>query len=737
MLSCDEPSGARSGLLMTHSKAYQISEAVPLRLQGHRLTMARVTWLTVALIAIAAIISAIPPYYDELRTVCGDLPNSHCDYWQLTPGNVRSLERLGLSIDDYAAFTLSGHLLSSLVFFAVGALIIWHKSDEWMGLFASALLIVIGSFGISDTMVSALVSEHPEWRWLTAPLGLAQWPALGVFLLSFPDGRFVPRWSRLMVLLWVAQVGFFVLPPPYNFDNWPPALAATELLLTYGGTLAVQAYRYRRLSDKVVRQQTKWLVFGVSAALLLVFAYNSLPSLIPALGMPDSPYQLAGASFTMLFFTSIPVSVGIAVLRYRLWDIDPIINRALVYGTLTAGVVSIYVLVVGYLGAVFPTGGNLAISLLATVIVAIIFDPLRERVQRGINRLMYGERDEPYAVLSRLGRRMEATLDPVEALPVLVETVAQALKLPYAAISLSQGGVLRLVAAHGVPAGDLLRLPLVYGGEIFGEMALAPRAPGEQFSIADRRLLEDLARQAAPAAHAALLTADLERSRMRAVTAREEAHSRLGSDLHDGLGHRLAGLLRKAETASNLVGSDPAASKIELESLVQQAQATVADVRSLAHALHPPELELLGLASALRERAQSACGEGGGPRIEVHAPESLPPLPAAVETAAYYIALEALTNVQRHSGARHCELHLRLVDDADAEQSTLIGTAVRALELEITDDGCGPMSRREGGETGLGIGSMRERALELGGACSVEPAVMGGTRVFARLPIVQ
>ena len=213
----------------------------------------------------------------------------------------------------------------------------------------------------------------------------------------------------------------------------------------------------------------------------------------------------------------VPVFTYIAILRYHLYDIDVVINRTLVYGALTACVVGIYVLAVVALGALFQARGNLAVSLLATGLVAVLFQPLRSRLQRGVNRLMYGERDDPYAVISRLGKRLEAALAPETVLPTVVETIAQALKLPYAAIVLKEGEGFRTAAAYGSPRGEPETLPLVYQREEIGRLVLSPRAPGESFSDADRRLLEDLARQAEVAVHAVRLTADLQRSRERLV----------------------------------------------------------------------------------------------------------------------------------------------------------------------------------------------------------------------------
>jgi len=249
----------------------------------------------------------------------------------------------------------------------------------------------------------------------------------------------------------------------------------------------------------------------------------------------------------------VPVCTYIAILRYDLYDIDLLINRTLVYGALSACVVGVYVLAVGGLGALFQARGNLAISLLATGLVAVLFQPLRSTLQRGVNRLMYGERDDPYAVLSRLGRRLEATIVPERVLPTVVETIAQALKLPYAAILLKEGEGYRTAAAYGSPTAEPEALPLIYQREEIGRLVIAPRAPGEGFSAADRNLLEDLARQAEIAVHALRLTSDLQRSRERLVSTREEERRRLRRDLHDGVGPTLTGLALQLNAVRKLV----------------------------------------------------------------------------------------------------------------------------------------------------------------------------------------
>jgi signal transduction histidine kinase len=215
------------------------------------------------------------------------------------------------------------------------------------------------------------------------------------------------------------------------------------------------------------------------------------------------------------------------------------------------------------------------------------------------------------------------------------------------------------------------------------------------------------------------LSADLQRSRGRLITAQEEERRRLRRDLHDGLGPQLAGLTMTAEAAQDLISNDPKRAEALLDDLIERAQAAVADVRRLVYELRPPALDALGLLGALR--AQTAHQEYGGLRISIREPERLPPLPAAVEIAAYRIALEALNNVARHADARNCVLGLAFDEEAGE------------LRVEVIDDGKG-IAGDPG--TGVGLSSMRERAAELGGSFEIETVPSGGTRVRASLPCV-
>ncbi|HEY0733391.1 MAG TPA: sensor histidine kinase, partial [Herpetosiphonaceae bacterium] len=256
---------------------------------------------------------------------------------------------------------------------------------------------------------------------------------------------------------------------------------------------------------------------------------------------------------------------------------------------------------------------------------------------------------------------------------------------------------------------------LSYGSEIVGQLILGPRSPGESWSPNDRRLLLDLARQSGTAVHAMRLTLDLQHARTRLVTAREEERRRLRRDLHDGLGPTLAALALQADTARDLLRSDPDEAEALLDNLTQQSQAAVVDIRRLVYALRPPALDDLGLIVALRTFAGTLAS--GGVAVTIAAPEPFAPLPAAVEVAAYRIIQEALTNVVRHAHARRCTIRLSIAS---------------RLAIEVADDGRGIAPDAQ---AGVGLQSMRERARELGGDCYVERATAGGTIVRGWLPL--
>ena len=696
----------------------------PLLLHGYWLGFGRAVWAIYAIVAIGLAVRYIPTSYTSSVTFTGiGGPQSAI----LREG----LRHLGLDPAAYAIYRVALDQIVAIVDLAVAALLMRRKSSEGVVLLI-ALLLVAGIRADAPPSLIALAATHPIQATLGKVLTITRMMLLPVLFFVFPDGRFVPRWGFVPLGIWLTQlVGIMFFPgTPLDSWNWPPLPTALSFGLVFGPAVYAQVYRYRRISGPVERQQAKWAIGGLLLAVVGFVALNIWLAAQHNRWSEASPVRalltdfLFNTAFT-LAFAAIPVALAVAVLKYRLFAIDPIINRALVYGGLTVSIVGLYILIVGGVGAIFRSSGNLVISLIATGGIAVLFQPLRSWLQRGADHLLYGERDEPYAVISRLGRRLEGTLAPDAILRTIVETVAGALKLPYAAIALWRGDAMTIaseypVAAAGGPGRALHTLLLAYHGESVGELRLALR-PGETgFGPADQRLLADLARQAGVAVHAVCLATDLQRSRERLVLAREEERRRLRRDLHDGLGPRLAALTLRLDTAHDLLADDPQAAAL-LTDLAERMAEAVADIRRLVYALRPPTLDDLGLIGALHQAAESYRPGGLHIDVEVRGTENglLPPMPAAVEVAAYRIAQEALTNVVKHAGAQRCTIRLTFA------------AARGALLIEVDDNGVGFAA---GQPSGVGLRSMRERAEELGGHCAVMPLPEGGTRVRALLP---
>ena len=709
---------------MSHTPASTPSGASPVKpLSGLTLVLARGTWLVVAVLALGFFAAGIPSEFVMFHTVCQDA----CLGGQVTQAGSRALRDLGLSLDFYAAYAVVHDVVFAAVYVAVAVIIFWRKSDERMALLASFALLTFGTAGLPNTTY-ALSIEYASLWWPLSLLDFLGAASFGLFLYHFPDGRFVPGWTRWPVFAWIAwQLPAYWFPSwdSFDLDGWTGWLTITVWTAFLGTMIYTQTYRYLRVSGATERQQIKWVVFGISVAALVYFGVAvGLSPFAPAPRTPGMVVNvLIGYTFLYAAMLLVPLSIGFAILRHHLFDINLIINRTLVYGALTASVVALYVLVVGALGQVLQVSGNLIVSLIATGLTAVLFQPLRIRLQRGVNHLMYGERDEPYAVLSRLGQRLEATLTPDAMLPTVARTVAEALKLPYVAIEMGHDGPMETTAI-GKPVENPVRLPLTYGGDTVGQIVLGPRAGGT-FTPADAALLEDLAHQTAIAVHAVTLhreavrlSADLQRSRELLVTAREEERRRLRRDLHDGLGPRLAAQSLKVGSARMLYDQDPNTADMLLSELEADIEATLFEIRRLVYDLRPPALDELGLVGAIRDAAEHHTSQAAnGLDISVNAPNKLPPLSAAAEVASYRIVQEALANVTHHASATDCVVRL---------------TVTNELRIEVSDDGIGiPKNHRYG----VGLHSMRERAEELGGTCIVGRSASGGTRVLARLPL--
>ena len=575
----------------------------------------------------------------------------------------------------------------------------------------------------SVVVVSASYGDYGPMTWLNQWSPPVAYGLIPLVLLVFPDGRLPSaRWRPVAYAAvggtCLAAAGLAVaawdvpgLLADLDAARTPLALAALRVarvglivvVISLVAAIASLVVRFRHSSGDT-RQQLKWLAVG-GACIPVAVAMDIL--------------GLAYVS-DVLGAAAIPVASTAAILKYRLYDIDLFINRSLVYAILTLLVVGAYVAIVATLSTVLTDRAGWAPPVVAAAAVALALQPLRGRIQRRANRLLYGDRDDPYAVLSRLGRSLEQAGDPATVLSGVVEAVTEALQVPYAAIELTSPQGDRLAASHG--RGGVIeteRFPMTYQGRVVGTLLVSPRSSARPFSDAERKLLADLARQAGLAAHAVRLAKDLQRSRDRLVRSREEERRRLRRDLHDGLGPVLAGMTMQIGANRARQPDDDAPIAKVLSRLEEQLQGCVLEIRRLIDDLRPPALDDIGLVEGIRRQLDTfATGDGLAPEIGVHSPDPLEELPAAVEVAAYRIAIEAVTNAVRHAHANHCDVRITLGE---------------ALVVEVADDGIGIAADHP---PGVGLASMRERAEELGGTLTAEPRPGAGTCIRAQLPLV-
>jgi len=602
------------------------------------------------------------------------------------------------------AFVVSNCLIG-VSFGLCGALLAWHRPDHPLG-----WIYAVGGVLQTATAVAAPLGQQLHdagaATWLVrldVTVFNGAWPcniaAIPLSLLLFPDGHLPSRrWRPIFVLL-VATAPLFVLEissGPVNLDGLPdayltfsgydslaPLWTLSELRWSASLLLGLVALvvRYRR-GGEAQRRQLLWLLAAVAVVVVAV-----------------APFGLvAGTPIVVLFaIPLIPAAIAVAVLRHQLLDIRLVVARGLGYALLSGLVLAAYAVLVVVLSGVA-----------SALLVALAALPLRVRLQRSVDRLLYGERGDPLRVARRvggtLGTGLEGTLDEIR----------QALRLPHVHVTVER----EVIATSGSAAGATQVVPLDDGAELVvglrrGETSLAP---------ADSRVLALLGGPLAAAVRATRLSEQLQLSRERLVAAREEERRRLRRDLHDGLGPLLTGVALSADAATNLSSRAPEQVAGLLAAVRRDSRTAIAEVRRIVDDLRPPALDELGLVAALEVRTAQTSQRGDGSPLHASVDAgALPPLPAAIEVAAYRIATEALTNVVRHSTASHVTVRLHCEPRH----------AVHALSVEVCDDGTGVCDWA----SGVGIGAMRERAAELGGDCVVGPSPDGG-RVRVLLPLV-
>jgi hypothetical protein len=404
-------------------------------LRGRWLLLARLAWVAVAITALAIVLFSVPSSFEHYRSVCTAASEvcSERTVEQPTPEGVRALQDVGLSVRSYALLNVAIDKVFELVWFAVGAIIFWRRSNDRMALLVSVFLVAFGTVTVDPSEANTLISSQPAWWLPVRGVQIVGEICSVLFFLLFPGGRFVPRWTRWLAIAFSAfLISRDLLPDLYARS---PALDGVSEWVFLGFVLSLvwsQIYRYRRVSSEAQRRQTRWVVFGTTLAVV-----GTLPFQLPldfSLVDGDTPFVLLllemGFALSMLL---IPLSISVAVLRSRLFDVDVLINRTLVYGSLSATLVALYFGGIVVLQRVFVvlTGQRSTLAVVAsTLLIAALFTPFRHRVQSFIDRRFYRSKYDARKTLGRFSAtlRDEADLDALsdDLLGVVRETMQPA-----------------------------------------------------------------------------------------------------------------------------------------------------------------------------------------------------------------------------------------------------------------------------------------------------------------------
>lgn len=624
---------------------------------------------------------------------------------------------------------------------AVGALVAARRPQNsigWLTLIAPACLslgLVAHAYAVHALRVATPHEPGgPAAAWLATwllALGLGLLPFL---LAAFPEGQ-VAGWLRrpvrigrlALVAVCVAQAiapdqldGVDRSVAPIDNPLGVRALAsavsvatgigAALLVLLFLGAV-VDLVRRAARGTEVQRRQLRWLVAALGA-----LPAGAIVSALLAAARATAVADAVESAAQLCAIIGVAIALAVGVLRDDLFDLRDYARRLTVTALLTSVVVVGFIVVVSVVATVTSSSGAVPPAVAAAV-VAIALGPLRGRLQRAIDALIYGWRGEPYRVLAELGARLEAVPTADAALPAVVETVTSGLRVPYARIDLDIGGGPVTVATAGTPVAHVVRLAIRDGGRCFGELVVGRRTAEEDFQEDELALLSNLARQAGAAAATAQLTTELRTARAQLVRSREDERQRLQRDLHDGIGPALAGIGLQLDAALDATRDDADRAAELLTAMQHSLRATATEVRRIAHDLRPGVLDELGLLAAVSQQAR-LLASSASPSLELRLdlPTSVS-VPAAVEVALFRIVSEALTNVVQHAEARSCDV--RMCVDGQ-------------VELDVGDDGVGFTA---GGDGGLGLRSMRQRAVELGGSFTVVPRQPTGTLVEVRLPV--
>ncbi len=637
---------------------------------------------------------------------------------------------------------LDDQLRVGVFFVPTGAYVAWRRPEHRLGWLVLGIGILYWFTFSGYLGLNWLGIHQPGWEILQRAIlvfAISGWLAgrgamLALVPLCYPDPR--PT-SRVDKTLWIAgSVGVTTAAaahsrlwtPAYFEGAEPTGLAAVARDVepwAWRLVLVVSVVAIGSMVARVARldadQRRRHLPVAATASVLVVPVLSSFYG-------EFVHHDLFSWSERVLVWTSIafPCVLLYGIVRHGVLDIHVAIRRSVVYAV-TAGALAAVYAAVSWIATTMVSARDETSRIAATAGVALVVMPVYVRAHRLVDNWLFGSRRDPAMVLAAIGRTVERAPQGNAALDLVAATLCEELRLPYAAVDLQivedpeTGGMVTVrMASAGTPTNAVESFGLVGPAGSIGELVVARRTPHEQFGREERLALQGIASHVAALASNVALTEQLLASRRQLVTAREEERRRIRRDLHDGLGPTLASVCLGLGAASERLGNDTELGAL-LTQLEDELHAAVDEIRQLVYDLRPPALDELGLVGAVREHVAALTARTGSTAtlaLEVEATDIADELPAAVEVAAYRIALEAITNVTRHALASHCWVRFEASTDV--------------LRIEIEDDGQGVDAKRS---AGVGLRSMHDRATELGGEVVVRPCAPHGTLVWASLPL--
>ncbi len=707
------------------------------------------TWLNVAhaviVLALAASLvlafAGMPLFIDRLSERCPAAPCNNL--FLLTDGEAETLAEHGLGNDAYIAYQVALQLGVVLAFAVVGLTILAKRSSNLTALLAALLCVtwLITPLDFTD----ALRTEHTAWRVLQRTItAIGTWVFLMTYYL-FPNGRFDRKWIAVLAGGWTVACVIWLIAPRAPFNPFPGSDLGTYGFLVFvawtGSGIAAQVTKLRSSVEAIDRLRIGWVLVGIVTAFVSGLIRHGLPE-IPATNESEAArviWLTLGLGVAALLLVLFPISIGASVLYFRLWDMNVTLRRRAMHIGLGILGLTTYTGIVGIAAAVISVWFSTALTALFTAIFGLALLQTRANLRRFAERLTYGRRDRPLEVLTEFGRTLEVSGDPRAVLRSVIETIGEGINAPRARIYLraDEDGP-EMLAAEYVSRGadvfqfdpsEVVELPLVYQGDRVGNVTVWPRRPGERYTDRDELLLENIARQAGPAARAVQLFEQLQRtiqelrlSRARLVTAQESVRQQIATELHGTIQGQLVAasisLRQLVKDDSNNGDTGEITSIVSsIDNLAQN------EIRELSHRLHPAIVRM-GLVPSI----ESLCDRYTGPldvslnigeRLRAFDGSSRDAVPIGVRLALYRVTEEAFNNVAKHVG--DCNVTVNVELDPGGE-----------IVCSVKDDGPGFETGTAGG---LGLATIKDYASFAGGEATISSAPGSGTVVEVRVPL--